>query len=119
MVGVLCDPPRADVVAVSDAISYEPMTEEARANVQGIVDQLARVGEAIGGWSTKSDNRQTGASVPMKFERTVDVATTIAFVEQLQQAPALLSSACEKLLTADAALAAMRDSLRASYRGDQ
>lgn len=84
------------------AAGYETMTDEARANVQSIIDALSEVGEAIGGWSSKSDNRQTGVSYYAKFENKVDVLTALRFTDQLSQAPAMLVNACERLLAADA-----------------
>lgn len=82
-------------------VCYEPMTDESRAKVQSIIDALERVGEAIGGWSAKSDNRQTGVSYHAKFEKKVDVYTTVEFTEQLSQSPPLLVNACYRLLAAD------------------
>ena len=87
--------------------SYEPMDERQRANVQSIIDQLAATDAAIGSWTAKSDNRQSGFTYYAKYEKKVDVMETMKIVSQFERCPSLLADACRKLLAADAALNAL------------
>lgn len=77
--------------------------------MQSIIDTLSEIGDATGAWSSKYDCRRTGASLHVKFEKSVDPLVTMQFVQRLQDCPALLVNACERLLASDAALQETRN----------
>lgn len=87
---------------------YTPMTTAERGNVQGIIDRVDKIGEKVGSWDLKTDARQTGASVHAKFANRVDVFDALEWVEILNQCPQKLTSACERLLRADAEIARLQ-----------
>jgi hypothetical protein len=94
-------------------LTYTKLTEEGRQSVRSIIDKLTTVGEAIGGWQSKMNARQSGVDLYIHFDNKVDVmTTTVQFANQLEQAPSLLVDACQRLLDADAAVAHLGQLLR-------
>lgn len=87
------------IAGIPHAVLFSTRSRE---NIQGIIDKLYETGESVGGWTSKYDNRETGFSYHAKFEKKVSVFVTLEFVNQLQNAPAMLVDACRKLLAADA-----------------
>lgn len=80
---------------------YVLLTDEAREQIQKNIDGVKATGDAVGGWTTKCDNRQTGFSYHAKFEKKVDVMTTMRFVSQMENALQMFISLAESLLAAD------------------
>lgn len=79
-----------------------PLDDVARSGVERLLEQLAEIDDTTGGFTTKSDLRQTGMSLHVKFDKKVDVlATTMPFLTMLERSPALLANACRRLLAAD------------------
>lgn len=69
-----------------------------RAMLQKNLDTLERLGEAVGEWTSKSDARQTGVSMHLRFAKKVDVYTSLEFVQVMERCPAMLADACRRLL---------------------
>lgn len=87
------------------------LTERGRANVQSLIDEYLRLGDAVGAWTMKCQARQTGVSHYLTFDNKVDVMTALAFIERMDQSPPLLVDACEKFLVADALAAEFAETL--------
>lgn len=86
-----------------------PITDEGRAGIERLLDQLRQVDEAVGGWTAKVDVRQTGVSYHAKFDRKTDVLGGASlFVTMIEKSPALLADACRRLLAADDAHRAVK-----------
>lgn len=78
-----------------------PLTDQARTNIEAIVDQLKAIDDLIGTWTYKCEARQTGASIHAKFENKIGVNETLRWIELIFESPALLADACRRLLAAD------------------
>jgi hypothetical protein len=84
-----------------------PLSPQAVGNIEDILRQAKELDERTGGWKSKSQLRQTGLSLYLTFENKVDLmATTIPFLNLLENAPGLLVNACERLLEAHRATSA-------------
>jgi hypothetical protein len=79
------------------AAEYTPMTPEKRANVQGVIDRLTAVGEAIGDWTDKAECRRTGVSYHARFDKRVSVAVSVEWAKLVPECPAMLADACRCL----------------------
>ncbi len=78
-----------------------PLTDHEKQNLQRIIDRIAELDGAIGGWTRKAECRETGLSMHVKFDKKQHgIDTAMAFLTLLEQAPGLLRSACERLLEA-------------------
>lgn len=78
-----------------------PLTDERVAKIRTLRDQINETWDAIGEWTTKTEARQTGFSMHVRFENRVDVLkTTARWVNLMEQGPAMLLEAIGKLLAA-------------------
>lgn len=76
-----------------------PMIDDtAEVNVRASLEKLKNIDEATGGWTVKTDARQTGCSMHIKFDNKTDVLTTLQFANMLQLAPGMLANALRLLL---------------------
>lgn len=86
-----------------------PLDDEGRASVQRLRDDLLALGEATGEWTGKSDLRETGMSLHLRWERRTDLREGALKAQwALMNAPGLLIDALDRLLTADDAARADR-----------
>lgn len=74
------------------------MTDDEITGLRRIIDRIETLDQELGGWTTKTDNRQTGLSLYLKFVNKVDVTTTMQFAQLVEDAPGLLLTVARKLL---------------------
>lgn len=74
------------------------VSDTAEANIRGNIDELVRVGKAIGAWDVNVDARQKGATIYITYDNKVDLATSLRFCDLLQQSPGMLGNALRLLI---------------------
>lgn len=78
-----------------------PLDAKGRENIKRIRDEIVALDGRIGGWTTKSQARQTGLSMHFRFENKVDLMeTTLKFMGLIEKAPGMLVDALDRLLAA-------------------
>ena len=74
------------------------MTANDAEKIRRNMDSILAIDDAIGGYTTKADCRQTGCSIHFKFDNKVDVNTTMRFFTLIEQCPGMLVNAMRLLL---------------------
>jgi hypothetical protein len=80
------------------ALRSDPFSPAEQKVLREMLDSLLGLDDIHGGWTSKIDARQTGFSLHVKFDKKVDVGTSISVANAFEQSTTKLCQVVARVL---------------------